>query len=277
MKKMRPTHALRGCPILHLFLVLLLAGCSSSAENPGFSIHSTPADFKLDASKSCAKNYTDWENLANIPIRPTLGTSKIKQILSAVHNLGLTYLEGCPDIGIEKDLTKGFIYLQLANEFEYIPTRYHLGEELIEGNLIEEDRKLGTAYLQQVIFCDTSFGSAYARAAESTLTQFNRPFSSDTDHFDKNCNQIRGAYFKGPTVEFDALAFKTDWESRSDTISENWSWLGAGFRGTTTLVREAIPVALAGAAIYYSAKTSHKYQRVPEYSSSASISVYSPP
>ncbi len=253
--------------ILPCFFIFALAGCSSSASNPGFSIHSTPPDFKLTATKSCVKKYDEWEALANIPLRPTLGTSKIKQILSSIHNLGLTYLEGCPDAGIEKNVKKGFIYLQLANEFEYIPTRYYLGKSLIEGGLIEKDLELGTAYLQQVIYCDASFGSTYRKDAEAILTALNHPFSSDTSQFDKNCNQIRGAYFKGPSVEFDALAFKTDWESRSDTISENWGWLGAGFRGTTTIVRDAIPIALAGAAVYYSAKTSHEYRHIPEYSS----------
>lgn len=252
--------------LLSLFVITALTSCSSSKKNPGFSIQSTPDDFKIDVGKSCSSKYDDWVTLSNIPIRPTLGISKIKQILSAIHNIGLTHFEGCSDAGIEKDLEKAFIFLQLANDFEYIPTRYVLGKALVNGDVIEQDIDLGRTYLQQVIYCDRSFGSKYGKQAESFLKEADLAFSEDTGKFDKNCNQIRGAYFKGPTIEFDALAFKADWEGRSATISKNWGWLGAGFRGTTTIVREALPVALAGASAYYAAKTSQEYRFIPQES-----------
>lgn len=207
-----------------------------------------------------------WRELANTPIRPELGTSKIKQILSAVHNLGLIYWFGCPAAEIDPDREKGFIFLQLANEFEYVPTRYFLGKQLLSGDIIEKDVALGLEYLQQTIFCEPPWSEEYSDDAVKTLNAAGLSFERQTD-FDSQCLHIGGAYFKGPTLEFDALAYKSDWEGRSATTSENLGWLGAGFRGTEQVLKEAVPLALLGAGVYYSAKASAQSQSNAGHSS----------
>lgn len=207
-----------------------------------------------------------WRELANTPIRPELGTSKIKQILSAIHNLGLVYWFGCPAAEIQQDREKGFIFLQLANEFEYVPTRYFLGKQLLSGDVIEKDVALGSEYLQQAIFCEPPWSDEYSDDAVKALHAAGLSFERQTD-FDSQCLHIGGAYFKGPTLEFDALAYKSDWEGRSATTSENLGWLGAGFRGTEQVLKEAVPLALLGAAMYYSAKVSAQSQSNAGYSS----------
>lgn len=236
-----------------------LSGCSSSKNNPGVFITSPPEDYQVDIRRECGRKYNKWRELSDTPINPYLGTSKIKQILSAVHNRALVYWNGCPAAKIDTDREKGFILLQLANEFEYVPTRYFLGEQLLVGDVIEQDITLGSQYLQQTIFCEPRGSDEYGDKAMEMLNARGVRYERQID-FGSQCSHIAGAYYKGPTLEFDAIAYKTDWESRSETVSRNLGWLGAGFRGTEQALKEVVPLALAGAAIYYSAKMSAQSQ-----------------
>ncbi len=261
----------------------LIVSCASR-DYSGLTIASPPKYYSPDLYLQCADYFDDWTRLSGKPIYPEQGVSKIKEILSGSYQLGVTYLHGCPSLGIAPNPTKGIALIAATDEFQYPPARFTLGRLSLNGELMAKDHELAREYILFAYHCDLTMRRAYARLALPIIIEQEWPYYRRRNEVWKGCpgqqepstymgEQFSVRMFSGPDAEFNRVAFQTEHQGRLAETQRRWSWVGDTLNVAGEAVETLLPVALMGGMAYYSAKYEDYGQNSPSASAPAPLKV----